>query len=144
MIRLAPLRKMTPLWRNLSYDSAQSVNISLYPEYTEDTGNVGCAVEDNSMPQCSSDPKQHHAIHCHHSSGDTGHVGKCRAKRAGLSANQITNVIRLQGLACFRKDGKLKKTVCDLKASTKSFYSSFQDWQEKNYIQTEKADKNRT
>lgn len=49
------------------------------------------------------------------------------ARKAGLSANQITNVIGLQGLACFRKAGKLKKTVCDLKASTISFYSSSRD-----------------
>lgn len=48
--------------------------------------------------------------------------------RGGLSANQTTNVMWPQGLARCRRAGRLKKTVCNLKASTVSFYSSFQDW----------------
>lgn len=70
-----------------------------------------------------------------------GHTTCAKVGGAGLSANQITNVMWLQGLVCCRRDGTLKRTVCNLKASTVSFYSSFQDWQEKNWIGTKKADK---
>lgn len=95
--------------------------MSLDPECTEDIRDVG--FEGNGVSQC----RRHSCLsHYNHVGGDTRHVGK-RRRGAGLSANQIPNVMRLQGLACCRRDERLKKTVCDLKASTISFYSSFQD-----------------
>lgn len=104
----------------------------------------GICCRDNSVSQCSSDPKHHCPICGHDSRGGQGHVGKREGRRAGLLPKRITNVIWLQGLACFRRDRRLKKTICNRKVSTISFYSSLWDWQEKNFIQTEKADKNRT
>lgn len=67
---------MTKLRQNLPYNSVQRVNISLYPEYTEDTGNMGFVAVENSVSQCSCDPKHHCPICCHLFSGDIGHVGK--------------------------------------------------------------------
>lgn len=109
-------------------------------------GRLRCGVcsGDNRTLQWGTDPKYPCLSHCNHFSGDTEHTGKQEAGRAGLSANQITNVIWPQGLACWRRNWRLKKTVWNLKASTISFYSSFQDWQDKNCIWTEDAAKNLT
>lgn len=71
--------------------------------------------------RCGSDTQHPHLTCGHHSGGDTGRVGKRGAGWAALSANQITNVIGLQGPACGKRDERLKKTVCDRKASTISF-----------------------
>lgn len=144
IVFLAPniLQTMIMLWQHLSYNSAQRVNISLDPEYTEDICSVGFGAKANRASWCGSDPTHPCLTHCHHLGGATGCVGKRGAGRARLSANQITNVIGLQGPACCRRDEGFNKTVCDGKASTRSLWPSFQDWQEKNWIRTEKADKN--
>lgn len=115
------LQTMIMFWQHLSYNSAQRVNISLDPEYTEDTCDVGLGAKANGASRCGSDPQHSRLTRGHHLRGDTGCVGKRGAGWAGLSANQITNVIGLQGPACGRRDERLKKTVCDRKASTISF-----------------------
>lgn len=61
----------------------------------------GSGAGEHRDSHCRSDPEHPCLSRRHHFSGDTGHVGRRRAGRAGLSANQITNVMWLQGLACW-------------------------------------------
>lgn len=58
IVFLAPniLQTMIMLWQHLSYNSAQRVNISLDPEYTEDICGVGFGAKANRASWCGSNP----------------------------------------------------------------------------------------